>query len=89
MLGRARLSQQSVSPRAAPTNKAISDVPRLEKATEEGRLSLARFIFVTRRVTAIEILRGVQRVLEREIFVLYHSTQKLQQRANLGWILSA
>lgn len=58
----------------------------LERQSEEGKLSLAGFIFVNRRVTAIEILQGVQGVLEREIFVLYHSTRKCWQRANLGWI---
>ena len=61
----------------------------LERQREEGKLSLAGFIFVNRRVTATEKLQGVQGVLEREIFVLYHSTQKHWQRANLGCIPSA
>ena len=53
--------------------------------SEGRRRSLVKpgFIFVNRRATAVEILRRVQRVSEREILVLYHSTQKLRQSANL------
>lgn len=39
---------------------AISDTPRLEKAKGGRELTVAEFIFVTRRMTAIDVLQRVQ-----------------------------